>query len=57
MKLPVLLLHQQKYKKYATLFSTTVKSLVLVVVILNICDFKVINTPMDEHLFILYVKI
>jgi hypothetical protein len=48
MKLPVLRFNQQQYKKYAALFSTTVNnSLVMVVVILKICDFKVINTPMD----------
>jgi hypothetical protein len=48
MKLPVLLFNQRQYKKYATLFSTTISnSLVVVVVILKICDFKVINKPTD----------
>jgi hypothetical protein len=44
-KLPVLLFHWQQYKKYAALFNAIVNSaLVLVVVNLNIYDFKVTNT-------------
>jgi hypothetical protein len=37
LKLPVLLFHQQQYKKYAVLFTANVNdALVLVLVILNI---------------------
>jgi hypothetical protein len=47
-----------KTYEYATLFNTTVNiSLVLVLVILNICDFKVTNTTMGQYLSAAFVKI
>jgi hypothetical protein len=45
LKLPVLLFHHQQHDKYTTPFSAIFNNaLVLVVVILNVCDFKVTNT-------------
>jgi hypothetical protein len=45
--LPVLLFHQQQYKKYAAFFNAVVNTaLKLVAVILNVCDFIVTNTAM-----------
>jgi hypothetical protein len=47
----MLLFQQQQYEKYAALFNGTVNNaLVLGVVILNICDYKVTNTIMGYHL-------
>jgi hypothetical protein len=43
----MLLFHEQQYEKYAALFNDIVNNaLALVVVILNICDYKVTNTVM-----------
>jgi hypothetical protein len=46
-QLPVLLFHQQQYRNYAALSNAVINNVsVLVLVILNICDFKVSNTTM-----------
>jgi hypothetical protein len=47
LKLPVLLFHQQQYKKYVALFNATINNaLVLMLVILKVCAFKISNTTM-----------
>jgi hypothetical protein len=57
LKLPVLLFHQQQFKKYSALLHAVVNSSFgLVVEILNVCEVQVISTTMVNIWWLYFLR-